>query len=160
MSVWCWISPFFSLWGGWDGVSRPVLAAGVAAFKTRRPPPETNGLIGHTTKTLECVPVRRSTCWRNDLPSELMAKTASLKREKHVILIMNVKGFTAWLGWGDRNWGIIKCLNRSDFSFPSLCVCLNLKWRWKRQRNGRKMGMHKRMHLNMRESGAGCSNLY
>lgn len=39
-----------------------ILAAGVAAFKTSLPPPETNGLIGHTTKTLECVPVRRSTC--------------------------------------------------------------------------------------------------
>lgn len=90
-------------------------AAGAAAFKPRHPPPETNGSIGHTTKTLVCVPVRQSTCRADDLPSELMAKTACLKREKHVILIMNVKGFTACFGWRDRNWGIITCLSRTDF---------------------------------------------
>lgn len=121
-----------------------TLAAGDAAFKIRCLPPDTNGLTGHTTKTILCVPVRQSVRWGNDLPSELMAKTACLKREKHVILIMNVKGFTACFGWGDTNWGIITCLNRIDFFF--LCL-LEFKMemkeaaKWEKNRNAQALKM-------------------
>ena len=153
----------FSLFGEqWS----PILAAGAAAFKNSHPPPETNGSIGHTLVdwgvcVCVCVCVSLSdgaTCRGNDLPSDLMAKTACLKREKHVILIMNVKGFTACFGWGDRNWGIITCLHRIAFF---LRVWMNFKWRWvggkiSRGKNGSKMGTHR----NMREWGVGCTNLY
>lgn len=78
-------------------------------------PPETNGSIGHTTKTLVVSPVRQSTCRGDGLPSDMTAETARLRREKHVILIMNVNGFAACFRWGDGNWGIVR-LNRNSFS--------------------------------------------
>lgn len=70
----------------------------------------------HTTKTLVCVCVCESTCRGDDLPSDMTAKTARLRREKHVILIMNVNSFTACFRWGDGNWGIMVRLNRNGFS--------------------------------------------
>lgn len=70
---------------------------GAAALKSRRPPPETNGLIGHTTETLVSLSDSQS-AEAMTYPSDVMARTARIKREKHVILIMNVKGFTACFG--------------------------------------------------------------
>ncbi|MEQ2165343.1 hypothetical protein GOODEAATRI_015770 [Goodea atripinnis] len=97
---------------------------GAGAFKTRRPPPETNGLIGHTTKTLVSLsdsPSGEAMTY----PSDIMASTARIKREKHVIWIMNVKGFTAciWMK-GQKLWRNDTSVNRNAIFVLSVWLCL------------------------------------
>lgn len=98
---------------------------GVVAFKSRRPPPETNGLIGHTTKTLVSLSDSQS-AEAMTYPLDVMARTACIKREKHVILIMNVKGFTPCFRWKDRNWWETTWLWTKMLFFAFyLWLCLN-----------------------------------